>query len=259
MTYNELRNIAKPYIRINANLPTNAFLILTQIGINFKNEAQCEEDYGGRMTPLYNVPAFLATKNNIKTIYFSSKTQYWNFYIFHEISHYLLGHDGDSPHNEMDADMLACILAAPIENLPTYLKSARDLSSLCQIPIDKAEMYWKEINTSFSKSHKPPNVIGITLLIFFIIVALFIKFSNIIGTNNKYDVTYGDTKENYTYSTVDGVPPTEDIYYITSSGIHYHKVNCQYIKNKTNIISITLEEANSLNLKPCKECSCQDK
>ena len=41
--------------------------------------------------------------------------------------------------------MLACILAAPIENLPSYLKSARDLSSLCQIPIDKAEEYWQEI------------------------------------------------------------------------------------------------------------------
>ena len=42
--------------------------------------------------------------------------------------------------------MLACILATPIENLPSYLKPARDLSSLCQIPITK-QIDCKEDNT----------------------------------------------------------------------------------------------------------------
>lgn len=146
MTYKQLKKIAEPHIRKGENLPSNAFLLLAQLHIPFKSEKQCEQDFGGKMTPLYNHPAFLAIDSiGDKTIYFNSNTKYWNFYIFHEIAHYILGHEDDSPQNELDADMLACILIAPVENLPTYLKTARDLSSLCQIPIDKAEMYWQEI------------------------------------------------------------------------------------------------------------------
>lgn len=145
MTYKELKKIAQPHIRENDNLPSNSFLLLSQLHIPFKNEKQCEEDYKGGMTPLYNHPAFLAVHKEEKVVYFNTRTRYWNFYIFHEIAHYLLGHEDDSPQNELDANMLACILAAPIENLPSYLKSARDLSALCSIPIDKAEEYWQEI------------------------------------------------------------------------------------------------------------------
>lgn len=115
--------------------------------IPFKTKTQCEAEYGSKMTPLYNAPAFLEIdQQGNKTIYFNDKTKYWNFYIFHEIAHYLLGHETNSPQNELDADLLACILVAPVENLPTYLKTARDLSVLCLIPIDKAEMYWQEIH-----------------------------------------------------------------------------------------------------------------
>lgn len=146
MNYNELKKIATPHIRDRENLPSNAFLLLCQLHIPFKTKSQCEAEYGSKMTPLYNTPAFLSIDSEgNKTIYFNDSTKYWNFYIFHEIAHYLLGHEDDSPQNEIDADLLACILAAPLENLPTYLKTARDISSLCKIPIDKAEMYWQEI------------------------------------------------------------------------------------------------------------------
>ncbi len=145
MTYKELKKIAQPHIRENDNIPSNAFLLLCQLHIPFKDEKQCEQDYNGKMTPLYDRPAFLATYKGEKIVYFNCRAEYYNFYIFHEIAHYLLGHEGDSPQNELDANMLACILAAPIENLPSYLKSARDLSALCSIPIDKAEEYWQEI------------------------------------------------------------------------------------------------------------------
>ena len=146
MTYKQLKKIATPHIREGSNLPSNSFLLLNQLHIPFKNDKQCRDDFKGKYNPLYEHPAFLLTEpNGDKTVYFNSNTMYWNFYIFHEIAHYLLGHEMSSPQNEIDADMLACILAAPIENLPTYLKTARDLSSLCQIPIDKAEMYWQEI------------------------------------------------------------------------------------------------------------------
>lgn len=146
MTYKQLKKIAKPHIQKGAELPSNGFLLCNQLHIPFKTEKQYEDDYAGEYNPLYNSPALLCINSKgEKTIYFKTNTRYWNFYIFHEIAHYLLGHEDDSPQNEMDADLLACILAAPIENLPTYLKTARDISSLCKIPIDKAEMYWQEI------------------------------------------------------------------------------------------------------------------
>lgn len=156
MTYNELKKIAQPHIRENDVLPSNSFLLLVQLHIVFKNEKQCEEDYGGKMNPLYNSPAFLLIKNETKTLYFNSKLKYWNFYVFHEIAHYILGHETDSAQNELDADMLACCLAAPVENLPTTIKTARDLSALCQIPIDKAEVYWNEIRNDVRRKKYEP-------------------------------------------------------------------------------------------------------
>lgn len=146
MTYRQLKKIAQPHIRKGGKLPSNAFLLLTQLHIPYKTQKQCEEDFKGKISLLYTTPAFLhIDENGEKTIYFRTNTKYWNFYILHEIAHFLLGHEDGCPQNELDADMLACILAAPIENLPSYLKSARDLSALCDIPIDKAEMYWQEI------------------------------------------------------------------------------------------------------------------
>ena len=209
MTYDELKQIAKPHIRENGELPSNSFLLLTQLHIPFKTQKQCEEDYGGKMTPLYNSPAFLAvdSKGN-KTVYFNSNVRYWNFYIFHEIAHYILGHENDSPQNEMDADMLGCILAAPVENLPSNLKSARDLSVLCQIPIDKSEMYWEEIRSIFSKNRRGrwKSTLILILCMLFVILLLYSRcvYNNIpekTQENNANNVAISDTD-------IPSVPPS---------------------------------------------------
>lgn len=143
--YKELKSIADKYIRIDGNFPSNAFLILMDIGIPFKNEVGCREDFGGKITPLFKHPAFLGLYQGRKIIYFNSQSEYYNFYILHEISHLLLNHTGSSYKDEKEANLLACILTAPIENLPLSLDSADKLSELCLIPIDRAEEYWKII------------------------------------------------------------------------------------------------------------------
>ncbi len=154
MTYKELKKIAEPHIRKGDNLPSNALLLLTQLHIPYKEENRCRIDFGDKFNPLDNHPAFLYVKENgDKILYFKTSARYWNFYIFHEIAHYLLGHEDNSPQNEMDANMLACILVAPIENFPTYLKTAEDLSTLCKIPIDRAEEYWQEIRKEIHKNN----------------------------------------------------------------------------------------------------------
>lgn len=149
MNYEEIKKIANPHIREDENLPSNSLLLLTQLHIPYKTKSQYDDDFKGRINPLYSTPAFLSIdRDGNKTIYFDSDTRYWNFYIFHEIGHILLGHESNSPQNEIDADLLACVLAAPEKHLPSGIKSARDLSAYANIPIDKAEMYWGYIKKS---------------------------------------------------------------------------------------------------------------
>lgn len=249
MNYDELRKIARPHVREGEKLPSNAFLLLTQLHIPFKSEKQCEEDFMGKMNPLYNNPAFLAIDaSGNKTVYFNSKTKYWNFYIFHEMAHYLLGHEGNSTQNETDADMLACILVAPIENLPSYLKSARDISSLCQIPIDKAEMYWQEIKRKFYKKFF---VIGCIFIFIILLTCLFLFFDTANKeTKSAPETTFTVTPSSRQYQDTNKT----DTYYKTSSGERYHIANCRYIKNKTNVVSVSIEEATKFNLLACEEC-----
>lgn len=291
--YNELKKIAQPHIRLKGDLPSNAFLLLNQLHIPFKTEKQCEIDYNGKMTPLYNSPAFLSIDSNKKrTLYFNSNTRYCNFYIFHEIAHYLLGHENDSPQNEIEADLLACILAAPIENLPSTVKSARDLSSISQLPIDKAEMYWDEIKKNLPKSQKKILISAGIVFIAFLTVICFNCFNSTRDTNGnneaKKTTTYTvaefraknfeatsnipepvtekletiEKSETVTEETAtteidkksEALDQHEDKFYITSSGTHYHKADCQYVKNKTNIISVSYKDIDNLKVKPCKKC-----
>ena len=249
MTYDDLKQIAKPHIREGENLPSNSFLLLNQLHIPFKNEKQCEQDFNDKITPLKNNPAFLSIDSDGgKTVYFNSNTSYWNFYIFHEIAHYILGHEQNSPQNEIDADMLACILAAPVENLPTYLKSARDLSSLCKIPIDKAEMYWQEIKGEFSKWYKKSWIIGCAIGVVILSIILLVCLKNHSCTPQNIEET------NTIIAPAPDSNNQNNLFYISSSGTHYHLKDCKHIKYKNNIIHISKDEVDKLNLKPCEDC-----
>lgn len=255
MTYEELKKIAQPHIRNGAELPSNSFLLLTQLHIPFKDENQCKVDYNGKMTPLYNTPAFLKIDSDgSKTIYFKTNTKYWNFYIFHEIAHFLLGHIDDCPQNEMDADMLACILAAPIENFPSTIKSAKDISSLCQIPIDKAEMYWQEIKPIILKQKFPRRAVIISSAFLILVSVIGIRF---MGTG-KPAPTSNDTynTEKSSINSTNEIQHTENIDYVvvTTNGKKYHLPSCRYVKNKTNTIEYSISEAIDEGYTPCKVC-----
>lgn len=237
MTYEELKQIAKPHVRGGENLPSNAFLLLMQLHIPFKNEIQCEKDYNGKMTPLYNSPAFLSIDSTgNKIVYFNSKTRYWNFYIFHEISHHILGHENDCPQNEIDADLLACILTAPVKNLPSHLKSARDLSTLCQIPIDKAEMYWNEIKKEFKFTNYIKSFPALAIIIVLILFVVFIFFYNILANSKS------------------APQESSNIVYTTKYGEKFHKRDCTYISKSSTIYKTTKENAIKEGYDPCYAC-----
>ena len=256
MTYEELKKIAQPHIRENDNLPSNSFWLLNQLHIPFKNEKQCEEDYKDGTTPLDNHPAFLSIRNNEKIVYFNSRTRYWNFYIFHEIAHYLLGHEGDSPQNELDANILACILAAPIENLPTTFKTANDLSVGANIPIDKAEEYWAEIKKRLPKNKKLiKRKIIIASIILFVILCSSAAGFLLAKTVHKQEQIPATTQP----PTIHTPAPTENInqnqsVVVTISGTKYHMPDCRYVKNKTNVINEDINTVINDGYAPCKIC-----
>ena len=257
MTYEELKKIAQPHIREKDNLPSNALLLLTQLHIQYKTEKQCEKDFEGKYNPLHSYPAFLyIDENRNKTMYFDTTTRYWNFYTFHETAHYLLGHEDNSPQHELDANMLACILAAPIENLPSLVKSANDLSALCQIPIDKAEEYWAEIKERLPKNKKLikrkiiiANIISFAILcssaVGFLSAKMFFKQEQIPTTTQS--------------PTIHTPAPTENTFQnqgvvVTISGTKYHLPDCRYVKNKTNVIEEDINTAINSGHAPCKVC-----
>lgn len=256
MTYEELRNIAKPHIREHDNLPSNSFLLLNQLHIPFGNEVQCEKDYDGKMNPLYNTPAFLSIKENgEKYVYFKTTTQYWNFYIFHEIAHYLLGHEKNSTQNELDANLLACILAAPIENFPTTIKTAQDLSEKCNIPIDRAEEYWQEIKHQLPKpklslAHKVLFVIIITATILCFIVGYVFGRKTTISEQSPITT---QTPVVHTSTSPEDTLQNQEVY-VTISGTKYHLPDCRYVANKTNIITEDIDTAINDGYVPCKAC-----
>ena len=59
MTYSELYHIAKPYIGSASSPPCNAFSLASRLGISYKTEKQCEEDFANEISPLKRVPAVL--------------------------------------------------------------------------------------------------------------------------------------------------------------------------------------------------------
>ena len=257
MTYEELKKIAQPHIREKDNLPSNALLLLTQLHIPYKTEKQCEKDFEGKYNPLDNYPAFLFVKGDEKVLYFKTTTRYYNFYIFHEIAHYILGHEDDNPQNELDANMLACILAAPIENLPTNTKTAQDLSSACTIPIDKAEEYWAEIKHRLPKrklSAKRKFVITsiICVIIMLLSSAGFVLSKKLSNQESKTDTTEQNSIVHT--QTQEQKDLQEGKVYVTTSGTKYHLPNCRYVKYKTNITGYNTDDAINKGYEPCKIC-----
>ena len=251
MTYEELRKIAQPHIRENDNLPSNALLLLIQLHIPYKTDKQCEKDFKSKYNPLDNHPAFLFVKDDEKVLYFKTTTRYYNFYIFHEIAHYILGHEDNSPQNELDANMLACILAAPIKNFPTNIKTARDLSEKCNIPIDRAEEYWQEIKNEIPYYKKNKKIITTFVISLLVIIIIFVTYlfpnSNNISTNI-------DSVSQSPSNIMTKDLSLEKQVFVTISGEKYHIPECSYVKYKSNLTEYSVNDAIKKGYEPCSRC-----
>lgn len=152
----------------------------------------------------------------------------------------------------MDADLLACILVAPVGNLPSYIKSARDLSSLCQIPIDKAEMYWQEIKAQrIRKTHFKQYFVATFIIIVAIFLSLFLATHFFKSNNNPTD--FNETTSDFITSTENlNINSTSVV--VSPFGAKYHLPSCRYISDKDNLTEINITEAENQGYLPCKIC-----
>lgn len=169
--FNQLNEIAQVYNKQLTSFPCNPFLLCTQLQISFKVKSQAVKDFDGT-NPLISTPAILYKKPNVVPsyiIYFDETSMYWRFYIFHEIAHYILGHTSDSLQEEQEANLMACLLIAPKNKLPTYLKNAKDLSVFAEIPIAYAEEYWNYLH---NKLIKPKMIFNIMISVCILTVIL---------------------------------------------------------------------------------------
>ena len=254
-SFEQLKNIAEIYTSQATNIPNNPFLLCNRLQIKYKYKAQCLKDFND-FNPLNSSPALLykdiSAKENNNTVYFDETSKYWRFYMFHEIAHYILEHDTDDIISEKEANMLACLLIAPQSSLPTYLKTAQDLSCFCQIPIGRAEEYWNELHCS---KHKEKNFIKFKqVFVSICIVAILTIGMSLFVYHTKADNIENRQETSILNEKAETNDSKTDIYYITTYGTKYHNMNCPYIKNKDNIKSISLEDAILQHYETCSVC-----
>jgi hypothetical protein len=146
MNYKELKHLVEQLDIERTETPLNALELAEQLNVSYGNEDVAKVDFKGKNNPLWEYPACLCLlSDGSRKIYYNSKTRFWNFYLMHEIAHWLLGHAGKTYRNEIEADLLACILLVSPSVVKDKCKNAYRVCKLCNIPVDKADMYWQEI------------------------------------------------------------------------------------------------------------------
>lgn len=288
LKYEQLKNIAL------SNFNTNLFELAKKNGIDIQNQDQCKKDWKGKETPLTNNKAILAKKSGEHIIYYDDTCVEYKFYIAHEVSHYILKHCKDSFLEESEANILACMIIAPIEKLiEKNITSHIELSKIFQIPILQAEEYYnllldneytyaenirqeeeilkkrllKQYEKTINKIEKDEFKKLISKNSFIKSAFLGLITLSIISIFSAMYLINKDTKtENSTETQSNNTPSIEEFtqentkdlkditVYVTSAGKKYHLSDCRYIKNKTNIHEFSLDDAKKTGYQPCSIC-----
>ena len=261
MEYAEIkRKVDRHIARVSEDFPQNAFAIAKALDLRLKNSIECKQDYQEQY-PLYNTNAILTRFFGEYTIYYDENHAYRNFFIAHEIAHYILGHESEGMSNDHDAQIAAAIIVAPVELVhKNHVKSAIQLSEQCKIPINIAVLYLDEIRpqTKFSAMSAIGKPIGIAVMIIAVIVGA-IKFSTLQANFPPITATEAPIQRINpdTYPTT--IPVEQNAsdrlqcVYITQSGRKYHTANCRHIRG-SEVTELSVEEAVALGKEPCADC-----
>ncbi len=250
MEYKILKKIVETNLDIKKHKsPADAFFIAKDLNIAVKNSIQCKKDSQNDRTLLEHTPAFLARNDEGFVIYYDEKSKFYNFYIMHEIAHYLLKHNSDGPEQERDANNLAVTIILLAKDFDVV--NSKDLAQKYMIPINVADEYCFDIINSQSRSKKidKKNLTIVVLAICVVLLSVVLIFSYF---NKTYDA-YKSFGESLT-EDVSSENVNEETVVVTKSGSKYHNKNCVYVKNKTNLIFIHKSDAEELGYSPCKIC-----
>ena len=245
--------------RVSEDFPQSAFTIAKSLDLRLKNSVECKKDYQEQY-PLYNTNAILTRFCCEYTIYYDENHAYRNFFIAHEIAHYILGHASESMSNDHDAQIAAAIIVAPVELVhKNRVKSATQLSELCKIPVNIAVLYWDGIQpqAKFSAMNAIGKPIGIAVIIAAVIVGAM-KFSSFQENFSSVTVTTAPVQRINpdAYPTIPAEKNASDslqYVYITQSGKKYHTANCRHIRS-SDAVELAVEEAFALGKEPCGDC-----
>lgn len=259
MEYAEIKRVVDRHIaRVSEDFPQSAFTIAKSLGLRLKNSVECKKDYQEQY-PLYNTNAILTRFCGEYTIYYDENHAYRNFFIAHEIAHYILGHESESMSNDHDAQIAAAIIVAPMELVhKNRVKSAIELSERCKIPVNIAVLYWDEIQpqAKFSTMNAISKPMGIAVITVAVIVGAM-KFSILRANFPSVTATEAPVQRINpdTYPTIPIEQNASDslqYVYITQSGKKYHIANCRHLRG-SEAIELSIEEAVALGKEPCAD------
>ena len=215
MEFKELNNIAKSNkLTFSTSLPQDSFELARSFNLRIKNSTECKQDFPDK-NPLSSNNAIYALFKGEYTIYYDEKYAYKNFAIAHEIAHHLLRHESDGAVQHHDSNLLAAMLVAPNDLIMSQkIKSAKELSLNCSIPIGVAEEYWKHICPKLHLHN-----------IYYIISAVTLSFVLVAGCIIFQNTTDKDVERTETLNVNNN--NIQDLnFVITTSGTKYHKADC---------------------------------
>lgn len=111
----------------------------------------------------------------------------------------------------------------------------------------QAEVFSACVKILLYINHIAKNAVMALLLVIITVTA--------IAVNNRIEHESGKPVETEIVQISPQIPDTNSTVYITASGKKYHKPDCRYVKNKTNIKEISKSEAIRLEYEPCKICN----
>lgn len=182
-----------------------------------------------------NLKSFTCCEHNGINAVFIDNTLHNNdklYLILHEIGHIMLNHVGDGKimhRDKLYSDIEAETFAFEVLNYKN--NTGKAIGMLMFVVISFASGYFLS-NISF----KQPRAQALA-------VNTITSVQQTPLATPKLDICYNTQSEN-----------TEDVVYVTSSGKKYHLKDCRYIKNKTNITALSIEQAQN-NHAPCSVCN----
>ncbi len=254
MDYKELKRIINKYTDIKSNsIPINAFDIAQELNLRVKNRIEAKQDFADSTNPLDYSNGCLSVINGEYVIYHDEKNPYKNFTVAHELAHYMLHHEKDGAAQHKEANLLASALIAPRHLIiKSKIKSPRELSEKCQIPMEVAQNYWIILEI---KRHSKKLILGIAACCAVAITGTSTFYFSQASTDKNEILPSPSPMAVTINTTIPSYEPVETgIVYITSSGEKYHESDCIYLQHKDNIIGIPISKAKELGYEACKVC-----